>query len=227
MMRVRAADSAAHRRAGSVRAARLERVPMPRIEPFSPRYTTTEGHDGLTVIIPARRNWLLILVVSFWLTMWVSMGVTVALVALSIASAISTVVAPSAYPFIVFGVLWSLVWLVATFWVLRSVAWSVGGREVVLVNEQALTTQRRIGPWPAGRRYEYAAEHIGDLRVDAGMGGSRGSIAYPRRRWGTASGAGGVAFDYGARTRRFGESLDEAEAKQIVALFQERLGRPR
>jgi hypothetical protein len=33
---------------------------------------------------------------------------------------------------------------------------------------------------------------------------------------------GSLAFDYGARTFRFGTSIDEAEAKQIVAEIQQK-----
>lgn len=39
--------------------------------------------------------------------------------------------------------------------------------------------------------------------------------------WGTWE-KGFIAFDYGAKTYRFGESLDEAEARQIVALIHQR-----
>jgi hypothetical protein len=32
-----------------------------------------------------------------------------------------------------------------------------------------------------------------------------------------------IAFDYGARTYRFGRGIDEAQAKQVVAELQRRL----
>jgi hypothetical protein len=39
-------------------------------------------------------------------------------------------------------------------------------------------------------------------------------------------GNGTVAFDYGARTYRFGRGIDEAEAKQVVAELRPRLEPP-
>lgn len=39
-------------------------------------------------------------------------------------------------------------------------------------------------------------------------------------------GVGMIAFDYGARTYRFGRGVDEAEAKQLVAELQRRLEPP-
>ena len=38
--------------------------------------------------------------------------------------------------------------------------------------------------------------------------------------WGVGGGA--IAFDYGARTYRFGGGVDEAEANQIIATIKER-----
>jgi hypothetical protein len=75
-----------------------------------------------------------------------------------------------------------------------------------------------LGPWR--RRRTFAGRDVADLRVAT----SAPNMFDPRfmfAAWGIGGGA--IAFDYGARTHRFGASLDEAEAKQLIPRIQEAL----
>ena len=186
---------------------------MPKVEPSGPRSTITETPDGLRIVIPARRNWFLVLFIAVWLTMWVSIGGTFAYTSL---------VRAGLGGLGLFVLAWSAIWLVTSATMLYNLLWLAAGREVITVSERSLSTRRRIGPFRAGRCYEYTAEHIRDLRPDAGLsGGPWGSFGW-NMRWG-GIGVGGMAFDYGSRTHRFGDGIDEAEAKQIIAVIVQRL----
>ena len=185
---------------------------MPTVEPPGPRSTATETQDGLQIFIPARRNWFLIAFLGFWLTMWLSIGGT----------AVFTFAARATRGgFTLFTLAWSLFWAAAACATAYTWLWNVAGRDVVVVSDRALSVQRRIGPLPAGRRYEHAAEHVRDLRANPVVAGPWGAFG-SSMRWG-GIGAGGIAFDYGSRTQRFGDTLDEAEAKQLVELIKQRL----
>ena len=86
--------------------------------------------------------------------------------------------------------------------------WMLAGIERVILGADSLLVRKEI--FGVGRGKEYSLEHVSNVRVappsdpwSSGM-----------RFWGV--GGGLVAFDYGAKTFRFGNGLDEAEASMIV-----------
>ncbi|MGH2687976.1 MAG: hypothetical protein ACRDKW_04095 [Actinomycetota bacterium] len=100
-------------------------------------------------------------------------------------------------------------WLPLAFlavWVVGSVhgayawLWQFAGREIVAVRPSSLVLRREI--FGFGRSREYDLRHVRDVRVSPA---TRGGIAI-----------GPLAFDYGARTYRFGGGVDEAEARDLV-----------
>ena len=58
-----------------------------------------------------------------------------------------------------------------------------------------------------------------DLRIGQ-IGFDPVNVSSSLQLWGV--GGGVLAFDYGARTYRFGAGLDEAEAKQVVIAIKQR-----
>ena len=67
--------------------------------------------------------------------------------------------------------------------------------------------------WGFGRTREYDLSHVSSLRV-APAAWNPYDWSGAMQFWGI--GGGPVAFDYGSRTFRFGASVDEAEARDIV-----------
>lgn len=114
-----------------------------------------------------------------------------------------------------FTVVWLAVWTLGGLVAGYILAWQLAGKEVISVVGNQLTMKRDL--WGFGRLKEFGFEHIQGLRVSpqrfnpfdisAGVSGAL-------RFWGI--GGGSVAFDYGAKTYRFGSGLDEAEAKLAV-----------
>jgi tetrahydromethanopterin S-methyltransferase subunit E len=82
---------------------------------------------------------------------------------------------------------------------------------------QTFKSRRDIGGF--GFDKEYDLVQMRDLRV-AHLGVNPFDISSSLQLWGV--GGGVIAFDYGARTYRFGAGLDEAEAKQIVTAIKQR-----
>lgn len=82
---------------------------------------------------------------------------------------------------------------------------AVTGRETIEVSQRSIIIRRKIIigniVLPTAPSKEYLMEHVKSLRV------------WPALRW---SGGGTLAFDYGARTVRFGAGIDDAEARQIL-----------
>jgi len=116
-----------------------------------------------------------------------------------------------------FLIAWLVAWniigpLFTFFWL-----WNIAGREIVTLEDEALTVRYALGPSGWTRRFD--RREVTDLRVSPPATADFRSLAW----W---PGGGTIAFDYGARTNRFGGGLDEAEAKQIVADFRRRLEPP-
>lgn len=72
-----------------------------------------------------------------------------------------------------------------------------------------------------GERFEYSTLRLGavrNLRYDP----SRGNPADEAESRLDLSVGGNIAFDYGAKTYRFGSGIDEPEASKIIGLLKSR-----
>jgi hypothetical protein len=166
------------------------------------RSTWREGTMGPEVVIPVRRNWPLLVVVPLWLGLWTS---GMAGVAGEIRSGRARGGEAGFFE----------VWLVMAVAGCAAVvyAWlrNAIGREVVGLRPGALVIRRDVAG--LGFNREYSLADVRNLRVsvppsDAGRWSS--PIRLGRE-------PGVIAFDHGARTVRFGEGLDEAEASLVLA----------
>lgn len=173
------------------------------VRPANNRHRITSTDEGLRIIIPhAWRPGALLATTVFVL------GIAVmAMIGLDVNQR-----HPSPAFAIIFFALF-LVLFAGTFWSSSVYAWlwHVRGKEIVQVDATAITLTRRVLGLERPRRY--LASHVRDLRAVP-----RGGMAGDPSMW-QAFGIDPctLAFDYGARTVRFGVGLDEAEARQIVA----------
>ncbi|HYL57876.1 MAG TPA: hypothetical protein VEU51_03325 [Candidatus Acidoferrales bacterium] len=90
------------------------------------------------------------------------------------------------------------------------------GKEIVALSADALTIKRDILSFGPVRDFDLSS--VRNLRVDPVRGALAAKAYSP---WpGYMSGV--VAFDYGAKTCRFGGGVDEPEARDIVELLESR-----
>ncbi len=93
--------------------------------------------------------------------------------------------------------------------------WLIAGKEVIETNSKVLKVSRQIFAWKRTR--EYVTSDVKDLRVTTKQSGF-GSGRSLQKLLGLN---GMIAFDYGAKTFRFGLEIEEAEAKQIILAIKE------
>lgn len=190
---------------------------MSTIPPPAPRFTVETTLDGTRVLIPARRNWVLVAFLSLWLCGWVA-GETMA--AGFLRETLSAEGALFASPFLLF---WLLGWTVGGAVVISVLLWNLIGKEVVTLEHGVMTIAKRIGPLGLPKRYDLS--HVRDARV------APPPVRSSRRHYrgsgwpGFGVALAGIAFDYGARTFHFGADLDEAEAKYLLDILHPRLPR--
>lgn len=182
---------------------------MAKIEPAAPRSIVNDEPEGLRIVIPARQHLFLMLFLAAWLCGWAVGEVTVLDQLLE-----GQLNEPGAE---LFAAAWLILWTVGGGFVLYALLWGIAGREVVVLTGQALVLRREI--FGIGRSREFDLDHVRDLRFAPAVYNPWDSSA-AFQFWGI--GGGSLAFDYGARTYRFGAGVDEAEAKFLAGALKQR-----
>lgn len=101
--------------------------------------------------------------------------------------------------------------------IIYALFWLIAGREVIEADSKVLKVSRQIFSWK--RTSEYSANEVKDLRASV-----KQSVFGPMKSIRKLMGLDGIiAFDYGAKTFRFGLEIEEAEAKQIIFAIKEAL----
>jgi len=181
---------------------------MAKIKPGKRRATISEGAKGLEIIIPSKKNIFIILFLSVWLVGW-------ALGEIMVPRELFSDKPDDASK--IFLVVWLVVWTIGGIFAIYIWLWNLTGKEIISVNSLSITVKRSLFGY--GREKEYEMTHINNLRVSP----------QPFNPWNFSSGlqcwgigGGVIAFDYGARTYRFGSGIDEAEATQLLEKIKER-----
>lgn len=153
------------------------------------------------IIIPSKSNLLTTLFLMFWLGGWLIGEVTVITILFK---------APLAVNF--FMVSWLGGWTIGGIAVITTVLWNLFGQEVIYTEDNCLTIANKVLFFVRKKRYDTAS--IANFRVD------REALSRPpyymRRHYRNFMGRGVIAFDYGLKTIRFGNALDEVEANYLV-----------
>jgi hypothetical protein len=160
-------------------------------------------------VIPAKREWPLLLFLLFWFGGWTVAGVTV------VSDLASGTAGEEGTAFTLFWLGgWFLGWLFAA----SVLGWSLLGKEIVQTDGSSIVVSRVAGPYKRSKRF--ARDRIGDMRLEPyeglvrGMFNARQTWRHGMEMWGL--GGGSILLDYGAQTHRFGSKLDAPEARQIV-----------
>jgi len=95
------------------------------IEPQSPRYTLETTSEGQRAVVPARRNWFVILFLCAWLVGWVFGEVSV----------VHQLLSPSENTPQLFLLAWLTGWTLGGAFALAAVLWQLACREVISVKE--------------------------------------------------------------------------------------------
>ena len=182
------------------------------VEPSAVPYQIELTPQGLRAVIPARRNWFVLIFLGAWLGGWF-MG--------EVGAGRALIVQGSNAPTAFLG-FWLVGWTVGGLCAAGTFLWQLAGREVVNIDGQGLS--HRVEVFGFGRARTYRAADIRRLRVSP-----EGSRRFGNQRaWYPpvfGIGAGPVAFDYGAHTVRIAPGLEEAGAGLLVRELGSRLPR--
>ncbi|MDF0667027.1 MAG: hypothetical protein P0119_13260 [Nitrospira sp.] len=172
------------------------------------RITIADTSAGLRLVIPGRRSVFVICLLGFWICGWTVAEVMVAIQLLNGD-------APPEGEF--FMSAWFSIWTIGGVLAVYAWLWQVMGKEIVIVLGQTFKTRRDVGGFGFDKDYDLL--QMRDLRVWR-AGFNPLDFSSSLQLWGI--GGGVIAFDYGAKTHRFGAGLDEAEAEQVVTAITQR-----
>jgi hypothetical protein len=175
------------------------------------RALITGGPEGLEIVIPARRNLIVLLFLGIWLAGWVTGELT----------ALAELLSGSPEGPEGFLLLWLALWTFAGAFAAYTWLWMLVGKERIVMGTSALHVKRDV--LGLGRTRTFGLFRIRNLRVASGPTGPR-DVAAALRLAGLTGGL--IAFEHDGKTIRFGASLDPAEAQIIVERMKQRYAFP-
>lgn len=175
------------------------------VKPFPPKHKTENLANKLIISMPSLKFWPLLFAFFVWGLMW-----------LIIESLIISTIFSGGLDFS--GGAFAVVWNIIGVFLIYNLLWQLIGKEEIQITNTSIKISYVVFGYKQSK--EYLSENIKDLdlaRVNMK------DVMIPRAPflWGTST-TGLVSFDYGARTIRFASSIEEAEAKLILAKIQEK-----
>jgi hypothetical protein len=126
--------------------------------PYKGRATIQDNITDLQIIIPAKRNWFIILFIGAWLGAWI-MGEFFAL-------RMVTGLFSGRGPANLFILIWLIGWTVGGFFAFRMFLWNLIGKEIITIGQGTLAVAGPFGIRPGG----FGAFNTGGtIRFDYGL----------------------------------------------------------
>ncbi len=160
---------------------------------------------GIEVLIPAHRSRVALLFLAVWLVGW----------GLGEWEVLSDLLSPSGEHgqggFDGFMVLWFLAWTGFGLFILYAILWMGFGHEIARFADDEVSLRNALFGFGRCRRYD--PREVNHLRVIEGVSSLPFQSFMPR--FPGSSFGETLAFDYGAKTLRFGSGVEVAEARRI------------
>jgi hypothetical protein len=172
------------------------------VKAAGPRSSLIDSGVGLEIRIPAARSWFTLLFLPVWLVGW----------AWGWWSAFENLfLRPVAHADgSIFLMVWMVGWTIGGLAALVTLLWMLAGHEVVRAETGALRIRKEIFGIGFTRTFDITQVKL--MRY----------APPPPSRWGFLGGH--IAFDYGMKTYRLGQGIDEPEARQIAQAVAKRFG---
>ena len=177
-------------------------------EKLSPgRAQIKKDFQSVSIEIPAKRNWFAIIFIIFWSVGWLFGEVSVLTILLNDDSPLG---AKS------FFIVWLIFWTIGGLTALSTILWQLFGKEIIRIERNILHLEKSV--FGIGRQKEYNIKDIKNLAInpvgDMNVWGRKNYFSF----FGNKNGK--LKFDYGMKTIKFANDIDEAEARKLLDLFK-------
>lgn len=172
--------------------------------PKTGRATFSEGFNSLQITISAKKNYLMIVMPV------ISIGMFFVIVP---ADFFKNMQHDSF--FIFFGILWLVIGLST---VLRTVFWTLAGKEIIKAEDGIITIQRKGDLLSKTRSYNLSETHA--FRAEENNSTENNNLL--NNFTSDFKGIGTICFEYGKKTIRFGDGLSQAEGNYIIQKLRDK-----
>lgn len=180
-------------------------------KPYLGNATIEDTMHGVQISIPAKKNWFVILFLAFWLCGWAAGEIFVTSVLIN---GFTSSDEDSAGGGGIFMLVWLALWTFGGFTAIRLWIWMLRGKEILTFERGTLLVQK-VG-YLFGKDKEYDIKEMKKLRAQDV------SFNQARRSSRGIGFMGVIAFDYGMKTIRIGEGIDEAEGNYLIEKLVEK-----
>jgi hypothetical protein len=181
-------------------------------KPYKGRATIQDNITDVQIIIPAKRNWFIILFVGGWLGGW--------LVGEIFALGTVTGLSGEGGPGRLFVLFWLILWTGGGFFAFKIFLWNLIGSEMITVGQGGLKIDKKGALLFKAKTYDL--NEVKNIRTQDDSFGDVGLFGIRPSAVGAFRAAGTIRFDYGLQTVRFAQGIDEAEAKFVLEKLKER-----
>ncbi len=181
-------------------------------QPYAGKAKIEEHTESILIRIPVTKNWIMLIFLPIWLCGW-AFGLFMA--SRMFLSGTTEKFNSSSSFSMVFLAVWLIGWTVGGGYAIYTWLRMVFGIEILEFKNDMISIKQQLLTFKQNR--DYNPEHIWRLRT---IPIPAPSIFDNRQYWGQATQS--LAFDYGARTIRFGNGIDEAEATQILEMVRQK-----
>lgn len=173
------------------------------------RLRIARSSESLTITIPVRKDWFGTIFLSVMLSVW--LVAEVVMLFMVVGSLLHFTVP---HPFLV---IWGIGWTLGGIFWGRMLVWDFEGREIILVEPDKLTLEKKGAGYDRGKAYHlYAVQRLG-FYVDG-----EDDFFSPRNPSEFKIGqAGELQFKYGDDTIRFAYKVEKQEGEEILRLIHE------
>lgn len=172
--------------------------------PYGGRAVITDNFDKVEIVIPGKKNYFILLFFSFWLIGWF-FGET------SVASTMGTDGAPDMFLYV-----WLAGWTIGGIFAVSTILFMLLGKETIEAGQGAISIRNQALFFLPPKVYDL--NEVKHIRAAEEFSMYNGFQFGRRQQRGVFSNfnSGTVKFDYGLKTIKFGNDLDEAEARYII-----------
>jgi len=173
--------------------------------PYTGRAIINELYNGVDIIVPAKKNWFIVVFLSFWICGWLVGEISVIREVTGVSGD------GSSNGFLSF---WLCGWTIGGIMAIRTWWWNVAGKEIINISQGVLSIDKKGAIFKKIKSYNLNEAKNFRVYEEPGIDNdfsrrSSGSL------WNLAS-SGTIKFDYGMETVKFGDKLYQAEGEYIL-----------
>lgn len=176
--------------------------------PYRGIATLHETPSGYHIAVPAKKHLPIVIIFSLWLVGWILSIISVSSLLEDFYGTINGSLGFDG----MFIMVWLAFWIAGGLFVMKTLIWYLIGQEIIIIDHEQISIARKNDLLFRQKIYDLREAkrfHVEEEPFEFVFWGRRNDLSVFRNR-------GTIRFDYGLKTIKFANDMDEAEAKHIL-----------